>query len=96
MYLAIVMDLYSRRIIGWSIQKRMTVGLVERAMQLALNLRKPTKGLIFHSDRGSQYTSHRFQRQLTRNSIVASMSGGGGVCGDYAVVERFFGSLKNE
>ena len=94
-YLAIVMDLYSRRIIGWSIHKRMTVDLVERAMQMALNLRRPTKGLIFHSDRGSQYTSHRFQQQLKNNNITASMSGRG-ACLDNAVVERFFGSLKNE
>jgi len=77
MYLAIVMDLYFRRIIGWSIQKRMTVDLVARAMQMALNIRKPTKGLIFHSDRSSQYTSRRLQSQLTRNNIVASMSGRG-------------------
>jgi putative transposase len=53
MYLAVVMDLYSRRIIGWSIHKRMTVDLVERAMQMALNLRQPSNALIFHSDRGS-------------------------------------------
>ncbi len=53
----------------------MTVDLVERAMQMALNLRRPTKGLIFHSDRGSQYTSHRFQRQLKNNNITISMSG---------------------
>ena len=53
MYLAVVMDLYSRRIIGRSIHKRMTVDLVERAMQMALNLRQPTNTLIFHSDRGS-------------------------------------------
>ncbi len=77
MYLAIVMDLYSRRIIGWSIHKRMTVDLVERAMQMALNLRQPTKALIFHSDRGSQYTSHRFQKQLKDNNIIVSMSGRG-------------------
>jgi putative transposase len=95
MYLAIVMDLYSRRIIGWSIHKRMTVDLVERAMQMALNLRSPTKALIFHSDRGSQYTSHRFQKQLKDNNVTASMSGRG-ACLDNAVVERFFGSLKNE
>ena len=95
MYLAVVMDLYSRRIIGWSIHKRMTVDLVERAMQMALNLRGPTKRLIFHSDRGSQYTSHRFQQMLKNNDIVASMSGRG-ACWDNAVVERFFGSLKNE
>ena len=54
MYLVIVMDLYYRRIIGWAIHKRMTVDLVKRAMQMALNLRKHTKDLIFHSDRGSQ------------------------------------------
>jgi putative transposase len=95
MYLAVVMDLYSRRIIGWSIHKRMTVDLVERAMQMALNIRQPAKGLIFHSDRGSQYTSHRFQKQLKDNNIIASMSGRG-ACWDNAVVERFFGSLKNE
>lgn len=100
MYLAIVMDLYSRRIIGWAIHKRMTVDLVERAMQLchlqmALNLRKPNKGFIFYSDRGSQYTSHQFQKQLKTNNITASMSGRG-TCLDNAVVERFFGSLKNE
>jgi len=60
MYLAIVIDLYSRCIIGWLIHKRMTVDLVERAMQMALNLRRPTAGLIFHSDRGSKYTNHHF------------------------------------
>ena len=95
MYLAIVMGLYSRRIIGWAIHKRMTIDLVERAMQMSLNLRKPTQGLILHSDRGSQYTSHRFQQQLKSNNITASMSGLG-ACLDNAVVERFFSSLKNE
>ena len=85
MYLAIVMDLYSLRIIGWAIHKRMTVDLVKRAMQMVLNLRNPTKGLIFHSDRGSQYTSHSFQKQLTNNNITASMSGSGS-CLDNAVV----------
>ena len=57
MYLAIVMDLYSRRIVGWHINKRMTAGLVSKAMMKAYNLRQPPKGLVFHSDRGSQYTS---------------------------------------
>lgn len=95
MYLAIVMDLYSRKIIGWAMSKRMTVELVERAMQMAITLRKPDAGLIFHSDRGSQYTSKRFGRLLKKNPIQASMSGVG-ACWDNAVVERFFGSLKNE
>jgi len=95
MYLSIVMDLYSRRIIGWSIDKRMTVDLVKRSMQMALTLRKPSKGVLFHSDRGSQYTSHSFQNLLNNNEVTASMSGKG-ACLDNAVVERFFGSLKNE
>ena len=64
MYLAIVMDLYSRRIVGWSISKRMTVDLVERALQMAVNIRRPNAGLMFHSDRGSQYTSGRFSKLL--------------------------------
>jgi len=66
MYLAIVMDLYPRRIIGWAIDKRMTVELVSRAMRMTVNLRNPDKGLIFHSDRGSQYTSQSFRRLLKR------------------------------
>ncbi len=95
MYLAIVMDLYSRRIIGWAQDKRMTVGLVKRAMQMAINLRQPHPGLIFHSDRGSQYTSQSLAKQLQAREITASMSGKG-ACWDNAVVERFFGSLKYE
>lgn len=95
MYLAIVMDLYSRRIVGWAISKRMTVDLVERALQMAINIRRPKAGLMFHSDRGSQYTSRRFSRLLMKYKIIASMSSVG-ACLDNAVVERFFGSLKNE
>ena len=95
MYLAIVMDLYSRKIIGWAMDKRMTTPLVARAMQMAIHLRRPAKGLIFHSDRSSQYTSQPFQQLLQRHAIRASMSGVG-ACWDNAVVERFFGSLKNE
>lgn len=94
-YLAIVMDLYSRKIIGWHVSKRMTTGLVLKAMQMAINLRQPSEGLIFHSDRGSQYTSRRFRKLLKDNRIRASMSGKG-ACWDNAVVERFFGSLKHE
>lgn len=95
MYLAIVMDLYSRRIVGWHIDKRMTTDLVYRAMLKAINLRQPGKGLVFHSDRGSQYTSKRFRKLLKCFSIRASM-GGVGACWDNAVVERFFGSLKHD
>ena len=95
MYLAVVMDLYSRKIVGWAMDKRMTLDLVERAMQMAITLRKPGKGLLFHSDQGSQYTSKRYRQRLEKHHIKASMSGIG-TCWDNAVVERFFGSLKNE
>jgi putative transposase len=89
------MDLHSRRIVGWAMDKRMTVVLVKRAMMMAITLRKPKRGLIFHSDRGSQYTSKRFSKFLKKHDIHPSMSGKG-ACWDNAVVERFFGSLKNE
>ena len=95
MYLAIVMDLYARRIIGWSIEKRMTKGLVIRAMKMAIALRGHHQGLIFHSDRGSQYRSNKYQKLLKSSNITASMSSKG-ACLDNAVVERFFGSLKHE
>jgi putative transposase len=94
-YLAIVMDLYSRKIIGWHISKNMSADLVINAIQMAINLRQPKGDLIFHSDRGSQYTGKRFRKLLNKNNIQASMSGKG-ACWDNAVVERFFGSLKNE
>jgi|TARA_B100001059_G_C17745423_1_gene534007 putative transposase len=95
MYLAIVMDLYSRRIVGWHIDKRMTTDLVSRAMIKAYNHRQPPKGLIFHSDRGSQYTSKQYRKLLAGFGIRASM-GDVGACWDNAVVERFFGSLKHD
>lgn len=95
MYLAIVMDLYSRRIVGWHIDKRMTSDLVEKALIKAYNLRQPPKGLVFHSDRGSQYTSSRYRKLLKSYGMRASM-GDVGACWDNAVVERFFGSLKHD
>ena len=95
MYLAVVMDLYSRRVVGWHIDKRMTSNLVEKALVKAYNLRQPSKGLVFHSDRGSQYTSQRYRRLLHSYGIRASM-GDVGACWDNAVVERFFGSLKHD
>ena len=94
-YLAIVMDLYSRRIVGWAMGKRMSVNLVNAAMNMAISLRQPQTGLIFHSDRGSQYTSKIFRKLLAQYGIISSMSGKG-ACWDNAVVERFFGSLKYE
>ena len=85
MYLAVVMDLYSRRIVGWAIDKTMTTSLVLRALIMAYNLRRPSKGLVFHSDRGSQYTSARYRKQLSRFGMRASM-GDVGACWDNAVV----------
>ncbi|WP_284285267.1 IS3 family transposase, partial [Marinibactrum halimedae] len=95
MYLAIVMDLYSRRIVGWHIDKRMTSQLVEKALIKAYNLRQPSRGAVFHSDRGSQYTSSRYRKLLKSYGMRASM-GDVGACWDNAVVERFFGSLKHD
>ena len=95
MYLAIVMDLYSRRIVGWHIDTRMTTDLVSKAMMKAYNLRQPPDGLVFHSDRGAQYTSKRYRSLLANYGIRASM-GDVGACWDNAVVERFFGSLKHD
>jgi putative transposase len=73
MYLAIVMDLFSRRIVGWAISKRMTTDLICKAMIMAYNLRQPPKGLVFQSDRGSQYTSKRYRKLLDDYGIRASM-----------------------
>ena len=95
MYLAIVMDLYSRRIVGWYIDKRMTTDLVSKAMIKAYNLRHSPEGLVFHYDRGSQYTSKYYRKLLAGYGIRASM-GEVGACWDNAVVERFFGSLKHD
>lgn len=95
MYLAVVMDLYSRRIVGWHIDKRMTTDLVIKALEKAYHLRQPSDGIVFHSDRGSQYTSRRYRKLLSRYNIRASM-GDVGACWDNAVVERFFGSLKHD
>ena len=95
MYLAIVMDLCSRRIVGWHMDKRMTTDLVCKALTKAYILRQPPAGLVFHSDRGSQYTSRRFRKLLASYKMRASM-GDVGACWDNAVVERFFGSLKHD
>ena len=80
------MDLYSRRIVGWHIDKRMTTDLVSKAMMKAYNLRQPPKGLVFHSDRGSQYTSKQYRQLLWSYGVRASM-GDVGACWDNAVVE---------
>jgi putative transposase len=89
------MDLYSRRIIGWTTDKRMTTSLISRAMIMAYNLRRPAEGLVFHSDRGSQYQSKAYGKLLVEYGIRASM-GDVGARWDNAVVERFFGRLKHD
>jgi len=95
LYLATVMDLYSRRIIGWSMGSPMTRQLVMNALLMAIWRRKPARGLIHHSDRGSQYCSDDFQALLRLHGIVCSMSRKGN-CWDTAVMERFYRSLKSE
>ena len=95
-YLAIVMDLFSRKLVGWSMSDRLTTPLVSKAIENALATRRPPGGqLIHHSDRGCQYTSDAFQQILSREQITCSMSGVG-CCYDNAVAERFFWSLKHE
>ena len=94
-YLAVVIDLYSRRVIGWSIDRHMKKALVIRALMMAINLRKPPAGLIHHSDRGSQYASHAYQALLKQHGMIGSMSRKGN-CWDNSPVERFFSSLKRE
>ena len=95
LYLAVVMDLFSRCIVGWHMDKRITCNLVSKALLKAVNLRQPRAGLVFHSDQGSQYTSKRYRGLLSSYGIRSSM-GDVGACWDNAVVERFFGSLKHD
>ena len=95
LFLAIVMDLYSRKIVGWSMSETMPTALVSDALDMALKRRGTASDLMFHSDRGSQYASERFQQQLTDLGIVQSMSRKGN-CYDNACAESFFGSLKTE
>ena len=95
LYLAIVMDLYSRKIIGWAMSDRINTSLVERALESALAQRTQHKGMLFHSDRGVQYASDSYQALLSQHKIINSMSRKGN-CWDNAVVESFFHSLKQE
>ena len=95
LYLAVVMDLYSRKIVGWSMSKHIDSELVVSAMSMAVSQRKAVTGLLHHSDRGSQYASEVFQAFLDEHNIVCSMSRKGN-CWDNACMESFFGSLKTE
>lgn len=95
LYLAVILDLFSRRIVGWAMAERMTQELVCAALRIALRQRQPHSLLIHHSDRGSQYTGQAFQALLAAQDITPSMSGRGN-CYDNAPVESFFGTLKTE
>lgn len=95
LYLAIVLDLFSRRIIGWAISDRMKKDLAMKALQRAIDLRQPSAGVIHHSDRGSQYCSGDYRKLLSGNGFVVSMSGRGN-CYDNAMVETVFKTIKSE
>jgi putative transposase len=95
LYLAVILDLYSRRVIGWAVSNRMKRDLAIRALDMAVALRQPAKGCIHHTDRGSQYCSHDYQKRLKKHGFLVSMSGKGN-CYDNAAVETFFKTLKAE
>ena len=95
LYLAAVLDLYSRRVIGWAVSNRMKCDLAIRALDMAVALRRPPRGCIHHSDRGSQYCSHDYQKRLRQHGFKISMSGKGN-CYDNAAMETFFKTIKAE
>ena len=94
-YFAVVMDLYSRKVVGWHISDSMETVLIIRALTMAVNLHRPAHGLIHHSDRGSQYASGQYQQLLKQHGMVCSMSRKGN-CWDNAPTERFFRTLKHD
>ncbi len=95
LYLAVLLDLHSRRVIGWAVSNRMKRDLAIRALKMAIALGQPPKGCIHHTDRGSQYCSHDYQKLLRQHGLQVSMSGTGN-CYDNAVVETFFKTIKAE
>lgn len=95
LYLAVLLDLYSRKVVGWAMSHHVDAALVRAALQMALGRRQPAEGLIHHSDRGSQYACDAYQALLAKHGIHCSMSRKGD-CLDHAVAERFFGSVKGE
>jgi transposase InsO family protein len=95
LYLAVVVDLFSRKIVGWAMASTMETSLVATALTMAIGRRQPPPGLLHHSDRGSQYASQPYQALLQRHQMVGSMSRRGN-CWDNAVVERVFRSVKHE
>lgn len=95
LYLCVILDLCSKKIVGWSMSKRLKADLAINALKMAYNNRKPPPGLIFHSDRGVQYSCKEFRRMLNGMGLIQSMSGKGN-CYDNAPVESFFHTLKTE
>lgn len=95
LYLAVMIDLHSRRVIGWAVSNRLKRDLAIRALDMAIALRRPLPGCIHHTDRGSQYCSHDYQKRLSQHGFKVSMSGKGN-CYDNAAVETFFKTIKAE
>ncbi len=95
LFLAVVLDLFARRVVGWSMANRMDTELTLRALMMALDRRRPQGALLHHSDQGCQYTSRSYQQVLQQHGIEPSMSRRGN-CYDNACVESFFSTLKNE
>ena len=95
LYTSVLVDLYSRKVVGWAMSDHVDTPLVADALEMALGRRQPEAGLMHHSDRGSQYASYAYRGLLAEYGIACSMSGKGD-CLDNAVAERFFGSLKRE
>ena len=95
LYVATIIDLFSRRAVGWAMQERMDRSLVLAALEMAVSQRHPQPGLLHHSDRGSQYASEDYRKALSRNGMVASMSRRG-CCYDNAAIESFWNTLKSD
>lgn len=95
LYLCVILDLHSRRVVGWAMDKRIDQALTLRALRMALSARSPARGLVHHSDRGSQYAATAYRHLLSANGVTCSMSRKGD-CWDNAVVESFFATLKVE
>jgi putative transposase len=94
-YLAAILDLFSRSVVGWALMTTLSTELPMKALKMAIQRRRPDAGLLHHSDRGCQYTSYEYRTALARHGITASMSRTGN-CWDNAVAESFFATLKNE
>lgn len=95
LYVAVLLDLYSRKVVGWAMAERINTALVLRALQMALVTRRPPPGLIHHTDRGAIYAAQEYRAQLTAHGLAPSM-GRTGDCYDNAVAESFFSTVKNE